>query len=70
MAPTFHIHGEYDALPWQTTTEIFYKNVSNYHFSLISNAGHFPWLDADAKEEFLRLLEKEIDGEVAIQKNG
>jgi pimeloyl-ACP methyl ester carboxylesterase len=50
------IYGSEDLLPWKKTSDLLKKNIKNYSIVQINNAGHFPWLDLEARADFLKVL--------------
>jgi len=58
--PVAAIHGDYDAHPYSGVREPLREVISNFKFHLLKNCGHYPWREKQAKDEFHRILKKEI----------
>lgn len=55
------IHGEYDPHPYQGVKEPLENHLKNFEFILLKACGHKPWIEKEAKDEFLRRLTNAID---------
>lgn len=57
------IHGDYDPHPAIGVSEPLAGVIERFRFVLIERCGHQPWAERAAREEFLRILEDELDCE-------
>ncbi|MFA5553988.1 MAG: alpha/beta hydrolase [Phycisphaerae bacterium] len=58
--PVMAIHGDYDPHPYEGVEKPLGNVLKNFHFILLGKCGHRPWLEKHAKEEFYKILEKEL----------
>ena len=61
--PVVAIHGDYDPHPSDGVQKPLSKTLKNFTFALLKNCGHKPWYEAEARENFFRILNKEIKNE-------
>lgn len=59
--PIFAFHGESDPIPAVETLEFLNKHIPKLQTQIISQSGHFPWLEKTSENEFLKLLNKTIN---------
>ena len=59
--PVIAIHGDYDPHPAEGVQEPLSVVLQNFCFILIKNCGHTPWIERQARDEFYRILEGELD---------
>jgi pimeloyl-ACP methyl ester carboxylesterase len=55
------IHGDYDPHPYQGVKEPLAEQLDHFKFILIEKCGHQPWIEKEAKDEFLNQLINVID---------
>lgn len=55
------IHGDYDPHPAEGVREPLSAVLKDFRFVLLKQCGHKPWIERQAKEEFFRVLERELD---------
>ena len=55
------IHGDYDPHPAEGVREPLSAVLKDFRFVLLQQCGHKPWIERQAKEEFFRVLEAELD---------
>lgn len=60
QCPVVAIHGDYDPHPAEGVKNPLSLNLKNFHFILIENCGHKPWIEHEAKNEFYMVLKKEL----------
>lgn len=58
--PVVVIHGDYDSHPYEGVREPLNKVIKNGKYILLTNCGHHPWYEKEAREEFYRVLENEL----------
>lgn len=61
QCPVRVIHGDYDPHPYLGVKEPLEKYIRDVTFFLLSQCGHYPWLEKNAKDIFFEVLEKKID---------
>lgn len=59
--PVVAFHGDFDPIPMRETFEFLSKNIKCLKTFEVKKAGHFPWLEPDAKDTFLVDLLREIE---------
>lgn len=59
--PVVAIHGDYDPHPAEGTEKPLRDALKNFQFHLLKNCGHRPWIEHQARDQFYRLLEQELD---------
>ncbi len=60
QCPVVAIHGDYDPHPAEGIREPLRQVLPDVRFILLEECGHLPWIERQAREEFFRLLEREI----------
>ncbi len=58
--PIVAIHGDHDPHPAEGVRAPLAARVRDFHFILLPRCGHRPWLERQAREEFLAVLEQEL----------
>lgn len=58
--PVTAIHGDYDPHPYEGVKKPLGNILENFRFIMLRKCGHKPWLEKQAKEEFYKILEKEL----------
>ena len=58
--PVIVIHGDYDPHPIEGIQSFLENCLENVHFHLLSNCGHYPWLERQARSEFYTILGNEL----------
>ncbi len=58
--PVVAIHGDYDPHPAEGVQKPLSTILKSFRFILLKNCGHKPWIERQAKEEFLRVLKEEV----------
>lgn len=58
--PVVAIHGDYDPHPARGVEGPLSKVLRDFHFILLRNCGHAPWIERQAKEEFYTVLREAI----------
>ncbi len=58
--PVIAIHGDYDPHPAEGVREPLSRILGDFRFYLLEKCGHTPWKERNAREEFYRILKKEI----------
>lgn len=59
--PVTAIHGDYDSHPAEGVQQPLSSVLKNFHFILLRNCGHKPWIERKALDEFWQVLRKELD---------
>lgn len=54
------IHGDTDPIPCEETFDFLKTDIRNINTFIIKDAGHFPWLEETSKEEFLKVVTKNL----------
>ena len=54
------IHGDYDSHPYVAVQSPLSGVLENFRFILLSNCGHKPWIERQARATFFDILEKEL----------
>jgi len=57
--PVIAIHGLYDPHPAEGVSEPLGKYLDNFRFITLENCGHKPWIEKQAKDEFIGILKAE-----------
>lgn len=60
--PIVAIHGNYDPHPADGVNIPLARVVKDFHFYLLKNCGHKPWVEKQAGESFFRVLRSELKG--------
>lgn len=58
--PVVAIHGDYDPHPFQGVKEPLSRVLKNFRFNLLTDCGHRPWNEYDAKENFYEIIKEEL----------
>ncbi len=58
--PVIAIHGDYDPHPNEGVKEPLSQVVEDFKLILLNNCGHTPWIERNAKNDFYRIIKKEI----------
>jgi pimeloyl-ACP methyl ester carboxylesterase len=58
--PVVAIHGDYDPHPAAGVQEPLSTVLGRFRFILLKSCGHTPWIERQARDEFYRVLEKEL----------
>jgi len=58
--PVVAIHGDYDPHPAAGVQSPLSAVLESFRFILLKNCGHKPWIERQARDEFYRILEKEL----------
>ena len=58
--PVVAIHGDYDPHPYQGVKKPLEEILTDFHFILLENCGHTPWIERGARETFFDVLKKEL----------
>jgi pimeloyl-ACP methyl ester carboxylesterase len=58
--PVVAIHGDYDPHPAEGVQKPLSTVLKDFHFILLKNCGHMPWIERQARDEFYRILEAEL----------
>jgi pimeloyl-ACP methyl ester carboxylesterase len=59
--PVTAIHGDYDSHPAEGVREPLSRAVKDFKFILLKKCGHTPWIEKEARAEFYRILNKELE---------
>jgi pimeloyl-ACP methyl ester carboxylesterase len=60
QCPVTAIHGDYDPHPAEGVRKPLSSMLKEFRFILIKNCGHTPWFERQARDEFFRILAKEL----------
>jgi pimeloyl-ACP methyl ester carboxylesterase len=55
--PVIAIHGDYDSHPYQGVKKPLSIMLDNFSFILLDKCGHEPWIERQAKDQFMSLIE-------------
>ncbi|MCJ7496919.1 MAG: alpha/beta hydrolase [candidate division Zixibacteria bacterium] len=58
--PVVAIHGDYDPHPAEGVQKPLSVILKSFRFILLTNCGHKPWIEREARGEFFRILEEEL----------
>ncbi|MDO8473658.1 MAG: alpha/beta hydrolase [Dehalococcoidia bacterium] len=58
--PVVAIHGDYDPHPAQGIRDPLSRVVKDFRLVLLEKCGHCPWSERSARQEFFRVLKREI----------
>ncbi len=58
--PVAAIHGDHDPHPAEGVREPLAARLKDFRFILLAQCGHKPWIEVRAKDEFFRVLGREI----------
>jgi pimeloyl-ACP methyl ester carboxylesterase len=59
--PVAIIHGDYDPHPLEGVLEPLSNILDDFHFYLLRNCGHLPWIEEEARDKFYAVLDEELD---------
>jgi len=59
--PVAAIHGDYDPRPAEAVKKPLSRVVKDFKFILLEKCGHYPWMEKYARDEFFRVLRREIE---------
>lgn len=60
QCPVVAIHGDYDPHPSEGVQKPLSRMLKNFRFILLKNCGHTPWNERNVREEFYKILVKEL----------
>ncbi|UCD20327.1 MAG: alpha/beta hydrolase [candidate division WOR-3 bacterium] len=60
--PVVAVHGSYDPHPAEGVQKPLSTVLEDFRFILLSKCGHIPWIERQAREEFMRVLIEELRG--------
>lgn len=63
VCPVVAVHGDYDPHPAAGVERPLSAALNDFRFVLLKNCGHKPWVERQARDEFYRVLMKEIPPE-------
>ncbi len=58
--PVVTIHGDFDPRPADVAKESLSCMAKDFKFILLEKCGHYPWLERYARDEFFKVLRREI----------
>ncbi len=58
--PVVAIHGDYDPHPAEGVEKPLSKILKDFRFILLTNCGHEPWLEKEARDEFYKIVKDEL----------
>lgn len=58
--PVVAIHGDYDPHPSEGVKRPLSLILKRFHFFLLKNCGHYPWIEREARDEFYKILKDEL----------
>ncbi|MEJ2200169.1 MAG: alpha/beta hydrolase [Desulfuromonadaceae bacterium] len=58
--PVLAIHGDYDSHAYAGVQTPLADVLENFRFILLPNCGHKPWIERQARDRFLNILEEEL----------
>lgn len=58
--PVVSFHGDYDSTPPEGIINPLSQILSDYHWYILKNCGHYPWAERYARDEFLKKLKQEL----------
>ncbi len=58
--PVVAIHGDYDPHPSEGVKDPLSRILKDFRFILLEKCGYYPWLERNAKDDFYRILRREI----------
>lgn len=61
VCPAVAIHGDHDPHPAEGVRAPLAARLRDFRFILLSRCGHRPWLERHARDEFLTVLERELE---------
>lgn len=60
QCPVVALHGDHDPHPAEGVQKPLAKLLKDFRFVLLEKCGHTPWMEKRAREEFFRVLAKEL----------
>lgn len=60
QCPVVAIHGDYDPHPAEGVWKPLSKVLNNFHYFILENCGHYPWIERQAKDQFYVRLKDQI----------
>ena len=58
--PVVAIHGDYDPHPAEGVEKPLLRVLNKFRFILLTNCGHKPWIEKQAKDRFFKILKEEL----------
>jgi len=58
--PVVSIHGDYDPHPIEGIERPLSSVLKDFSFTVLPHCGHRPWMEREARDQFLYILQKEI----------
>lgn len=58
--PVVAIHGDYDPHPYKGVKGPLSDSITNFTFILLTNCGHYPWIEKYAQKRFYQILSEEL----------
>jgi pimeloyl-ACP methyl ester carboxylesterase len=58
--PVVAIHGDYDPHPAEGVEKPLLRVLKKFRFILLTNCGHKPWIEKEAKKRFFEILKEEL----------
>ena len=58
--PVVAIHGDYDPHPAEGVKKPLARILNDFRFIKLERCGHKPWIEKEAKDNFYRILRKEL----------
>ncbi len=58
--PTVVIHGDYDPHPIEGIRPFLEDCISDIRFHILSECGHYPWIERHARQRFFEILQNEV----------
>jgi pimeloyl-ACP methyl ester carboxylesterase len=58
--PVVAVHGDYDPHPPEGVQRPLSATVEDFRFILITNCGHYPWIETGARERFFEILKENL----------
>ena len=60
VCPVVAIHGDYDPQPVTGVAQPLERTVKDFHYVVLENCGHTPWIEHGAQAEFYAVLAHEL----------
>ncbi len=61
QCPVLAVHGDHDPHPAEGVQKPLSQALKNFRFILLEKCGHTPWMEKQARDEFFRVLNQELD---------
>lgn len=58
--PVVALHGNYDPHPAEGVREPLSVKLKDFHFIMLENCGHKPWIERQAQDKFYEILRQEL----------